>query len=86
MRSSNDTEAFVWVWLPDKTEPVVAGRLFADGNELLFNYGQSYLARPDALPLIFRNCHSVRVHCLCQRACACPAVSAMRRLTPGDAA
>lgn len=51
MRSSNYSEAYVWVWLPDQTEPVVAGRLFADGNELLFNYGQSYLARPDALPL-----------------------------------
>ena len=51
MRSSNYSEAYVWVWLPDQTEPVVAGRFFADGNELLFNYGQSYLTRPDALPL-----------------------------------
>ena len=45
------TEAFVWVWLPDATEPVVAGRLFASGETLLFNYGKSYLARHDAISL-----------------------------------
>lgn len=25
------TEAFVWIWLPGATEPVVAGRLDQDG-------------------------------------------------------
>src|SRR5512144_2860830 len=45
------TEAFVWVWLPGATTPVVAGRLFATGNQLLFNYGRSYLARDNAIPL-----------------------------------
>jgi serine/threonine-protein kinase HipA len=45
------TEAFVWVWLPDATEPVVAGRLFASGESLLFNYGRSYLARNNAISL-----------------------------------
>jgi len=45
------SEAFVWVWLPDAVEPVVAGRPTADGDQLLFNYGQSYLARRDAIPL-----------------------------------
>ena len=45
-------EAFVWIWLPDATEPVVAGRLEADGNQLLFNYGKSYLERiKDAIPI-----------------------------------
>jgi serine/threonine-protein kinase HipA len=44
-------EAFVWVWLPDATEPVVAGRLFASGETLFFNYGRSYLARNDAISL-----------------------------------
>ncbi|MEO9230411.1 MAG: HipA domain-containing protein [Devosia sp.] len=44
-------EAFVWVWLPGATEPVVAGRLARDGVQLVFNYGQSYLARPDAIAL-----------------------------------
>lgn len=45
------TEAFVWVWLPGATTPVVAGRLFAAGNQLHFNYGRSYLARNDAISL-----------------------------------
>ncbi|WP_354225184.1 HipA domain-containing protein [Bradyrhizobium sp. F1.4.3] len=44
-------EAFVWVWLPDATAPVVAGRLFAEGNQLLFHYGRSYLARNNAISL-----------------------------------
>lgn len=45
------TEAFVWVWLPSATAPVVAGRLFAAGSQLLFNYGRSYLARSNAISL-----------------------------------
>jgi serine/threonine-protein kinase HipA len=45
------TEAFVWVWLPDAIEPVVAGRLFAEGDTLRFNYGQSYLKRENAISL-----------------------------------
>ncbi len=38
-------EAYVWVWLPNEVDPVVAGKLEADGDNLLFNYGQSYLQR-----------------------------------------
>ena len=38
-------EAFVWIWLPDQVEPVVAGRLEAHDGNILFNYGQSYLER-----------------------------------------
>ncbi|MDC7683102.1 HipA domain-containing protein [Asticcacaulis sp. BYS171W] len=45
------TEAFVWTWLPGATKPVVAGRLFRVGEELQFNYGRSYLERPDAISL-----------------------------------
>ncbi len=45
------TEAFVWVWLPDKTSPVVAGKLVAEGSQLIFNYGKSYLARDNAIAL-----------------------------------
>jgi serine/threonine-protein kinase HipA len=30
-------EAFVWIWLPEKTEPVVAGKLQAQDGKLLFN-------------------------------------------------
>ncbi|MCC6920485.1 MAG: HipA domain-containing protein [Alphaproteobacteria bacterium] len=44
-------EAFVWVWLPGATTPVVAGRLDAIGGQLIFTYGRSYLARPEAIPL-----------------------------------
>lgn len=45
MISSHDKEAYVWIWLPDETEPVVAGRLEADNGNTLFNYGKSYLER-----------------------------------------
>jgi serine/threonine-protein kinase HipA len=48
---ANSTQAFVWVWLPDQTQPVVAGLLSASGKQLAFNYGRSYLARKDAIPL-----------------------------------
>ena len=44
-------EAYVWVWLPGATEPVVAGRVYRDGANLNFNYGRSYLAREDAIPI-----------------------------------
>ena len=45
-------EAFVWIWLPDATEPVVAGRLSrARDDRLTFNYGQSYLARANAIAI-----------------------------------
>lgn len=43
--------AFVWVWLPDADEPVVAGRIDRTDRLHWFTYGSSYRARPDALPL-----------------------------------
>ncbi len=43
--------AFVWVWLPDATEPVVAGRIERDGEIYVFNYGRSYLSSDRAIPL-----------------------------------
>ena len=45
MQASTEREAFVWIWLPDETEPVVAGRLEAENGNILFNYGKSYLER-----------------------------------------
>ncbi|GAA5658477.1 hypothetical protein Brsp06_04861 [Brucella sp. NBRC 13694] len=45
------TEAFVWMWLPGATEPVVAGRLDQDGERLLFTYGTSYRRRRSAISL-----------------------------------
>lgn len=44
-------QAYVWISLPGRTEPVVAGRIFRDRQRLLFNYGRSYLARSNAMPL-----------------------------------
>ena len=44
-------EAFVWIWLPGRTEPVVAGRIQAEGSRYIFNYGRSYLSRPEAIPI-----------------------------------
>lgn len=44
-------EAYVWVWLPNATQPVVAGLLSRQGQQLVFNYGRSYLARSDAIAL-----------------------------------
>lgn len=44
-------EAFVWIWLPNETEPVVAGRLTARDDILVFNYGKSYLARENAIAI-----------------------------------
>lgn len=52
MTSRGDlTEAFVWIWLPGETEPVVAGKLEADGDRLVFAYGKSYLARKSAIAI-----------------------------------
>ncbi len=46
---------YVWIYLPQATEPVVAGRLdiqkTAAGTIGHFTYGQSYLARAEAIPL-----------------------------------
>ncbi|MXX89627.1 MAG: HipA domain-containing protein [Boseongicola sp. SB0677_bin_26] len=44
-------EAFVWIWLPGKTAPVVAGRIHSEGEHFVFTYGRSYLARDDAIPV-----------------------------------
>lgn len=44
-------EAYVWIWLPGSTEAVVAGRIARDGDRLMFNYGQSYLDRDEAIPI-----------------------------------
>ena len=46
-------EAYVWIWLPNEIEPVVAGKLDTDGEDILFNYGKSYLERiSDNKPVI----------------------------------
>jgi len=40
-----NNEAFVWIWLPGQTKPVVAGKLESDNGLIHFNYGKSYLER-----------------------------------------
>ncbi len=45
------SEAYVWIWLPGATMPVVAGLLTQQGEQLVFNYGRSYLARQDAIAI-----------------------------------
>lgn len=51
MTSDRPAEAFVWIFMSGALEPVVAGRLYAQGDRLWFNYGRTYLARPDAIPI-----------------------------------
>lgn len=49
--TSDYSELFVWIWLPGETEPVVAGKLSAQGQQYLFYYGKSYLERDNAIAL-----------------------------------
>ncbi len=51
MTSKDETEAFVWIWLPGATKPVVAGRLDQEGERLLFTYGASYRRRQSAISI-----------------------------------
>jgi serine/threonine-protein kinase HipA len=43
--------AYVWTWLPGATEPVVAGRIERSAGTIDFYYGESYLARDEAVPI-----------------------------------
>jgi serine/threonine-protein kinase HipA len=53
MRSEQDNEAFVWIWLPGETRSVIAGKLESDNGKVHFNYGKSYLERiHDSKPAI----------------------------------
>ncbi len=42
---------YVWAWLPNDTEPVVAGVLHMVGDAVVFRYAQSYQERERAVPL-----------------------------------
>lgn len=44
-------QAYVWIWLPGETTPVVAGRLSLVGTRYVFRYGKSYLARTNAIAI-----------------------------------
>jgi len=51
MTSDVPHSAYVWIWLPGATKPVVAGLIEREGDLFIFNYGQSYLKRNDAIPI-----------------------------------
>ena len=48
---THPSEAYVWVWLPAATAPVVAARVTDYGTAVGFVYGRSYLGRSDAIAL-----------------------------------
>jgi serine/threonine-protein kinase HipA len=50
-KSQSYTEAYVWIWLPDEVNPVVAGKLNQDNKSLIFNYGKSYLERENKISI-----------------------------------
>lgn len=47
----HQNEVFVWIWLPDATQPIVAGKLTTVDNRVFFSYGQSYLNNPQAISI-----------------------------------
>jgi len=51
MTSNPPGNAFVWVWLPEETEPVIAGQIIREEVGFSFLYGQSYLRRDNAIAL-----------------------------------
>ena len=44
-------QAYVWIWLPGETSPVVAGLLTRNDDRLVFNYGRTYLERDNAIAI-----------------------------------
>jgi serine/threonine-protein kinase HipA len=51
MITSNSTQAFVWVWLPNNAKPVVAGKISFQAGKYHFVYGRSYLANESSIAL-----------------------------------
>jgi len=45
------SDAYIWIWLPGESEPVVCGRLEPENNTYGFVYGKSYLNRSNAIAL-----------------------------------
>ncbi len=42
---------FVWIWLPEATDPIVAGRVDQQGETLTFRYGKSYVENEKSIPI-----------------------------------
>lgn len=52
MTSDNKIEElYVWIYLPEEVDPVVAGRIYRVGETYAFNYGKSYLRNEKAIPI-----------------------------------
>lgn len=60
MTISDPKEVFVWIWLPNEVEPVVAGRLLQEVSRYDFAYGRTYLERENAIPLFLPELPLVR--------------------------
>ena len=52
--NENDKEVFVWIWLPDEINPIVAGKLSSENGYINFNYARSYLEQKSAIS-IYKN-------------------------------
>ena len=50
-KNSGIEQAYVWIWLPGETSPVVAGKLTVEGKTIVFNYGKSYLENVHGIPI-----------------------------------
>jgi serine/threonine-protein kinase HipA len=50
-KKATPKEAYVWIWLPGAIDPVVAGLIEREDDRYVFNYGQSYLQRNDAIAI-----------------------------------
>ena len=48
---SSPKSAYVWFWLPERKEPVLAGRVDQEGAVLAFTYSARYLERRDAIAI-----------------------------------
>jgi serine/threonine-protein kinase HipA len=77
-------EAYVWIWLPETTAPVVAGRISREGGIYSFNYGRSYLARNDAIPIYLPELPLQRGMLVPHLRSSWQAVCAMERRMHGD--
>ncbi len=51
MITSNASQAFVWVWLPNSATPVVAGKISFQAGKYHFVYGRSYLENEYSIAL-----------------------------------
>ncbi len=51
MITFNNNDAYVWVWLPNQIQPVVAGKIEKSNDDYDFYYGKSYIENSQAIAL-----------------------------------